>query len=179
MKKRNVAILITLPFMFLLYLYFYSNWKFTPPVMGCSKYSYDQHCFGAPRSGHSHKGVDIFAKLGTPVISATKGIVIYTGTLSLGGKVVIVLGPAFKAHYYAHLKTIDIHIGQLLKNRSLIGSVGNTGNAKFTRSHLHYSIGTILPRWRKDNTNGLSFYTDPVPLLNNYFERSLLESNKN
>jgi hypothetical protein len=29
----------------------------------------------------------------------------------------------------------------------------------------------MLPKWYKDNNNGLSFYTNPVPLLNKYFER--------
>ena len=153
----------------------YSNWIFIAPVKGCTKYSYSQNGFGAPRVGHKHKGVDIFAKSGTPVISASKGIVIYTGVLSLGGNVVVVFGPAFKTHYYAHLKTTDTRLGKILNNGDPIGTVGNTGNAKNTPSHLHYSIGTILPKWYKDNNNGLSFYTDPVPLLNKYFERNKVQ----
>ena len=52
----------------------------------------------------------------------------------------------------------------------------NMDNEKNTPSHLHYSIGTILPKWYKDNNNGLSFYTDPVKLLNKYFERNKVDS---
>jgi murein DD-endopeptidase MepM/ murein hydrolase activator NlpD len=146
-----------------------TDWTFVSPVLGSSRQSYDQNAFGAPRAGHRHKGVDIFAKAGTPVISASKGIVIYTGVLSLGGNVVVVLGPAFKTHYYAHLKTIDSHVGMIVNNGTQLGTVGNTGNAKYTPAHLHYSIGTIIPKWMRNQDNTLLFYKNPVPLLNKYF----------
>ena len=167
--KKIYKLIIALILLTILLIYNNSNWIFIAPVKGCNKYSYSQTGFGAPRVGHKHKGVDIFAKSGTPVISASKGIVIYTGVLSVGGNVVVVLGPAFITHYYAHLKTTDTRLGKILNNGDPIGTVGNSGNAKNTPSHLHYSIGTILPKWYKDNNNGLSFYTDPVPLLNKYF----------
>ena len=171
MKKRIIISLSLLLILVSILVYSYSDWEFTAPVKGCSMNSYDQNGFGAPRAGHKHKGVDIFAKAGTPVLSATKGLVIYKGVLSLGGNVIVVLGPAFKTHYYAHLKTIETQTGSWLSNGDLIGTVGNTGNAKYTPSHLHYSIGTIFPKWYKNKMNGLSFYTDPVPLLNKYFEK--------
>jgi len=163
MNKKIYFLIIFITLLATLVVYNYSDWKFISPVKGSSRFSYAQTGFGAPRVGHKHKGVDIFAKSGTPVISASKGIVIYTGVLSLGGNVVVVLGPAFKTHYYAHLKTTDTRLGMILNNGDPIGTVGNTGNAKNTPSHLHYSIGTILPKWYKDNNNGLSFYTDPGP----------------
>ena len=151
-------------------IYNYSSWSFVSPVLGSTRNSYDQNAFGAPRAGHKHKGVDIFAKSGTPVISSSKGIVIYTGVLSLGGNVVLVLGPGFKTHYYAHLKEVQTSSGSFLNNGTQIGTVGNTGNAKNTPPHLHYSIRTIIPQWMNNKINALSFYTNPVPLLNNYFD---------
>lgn len=39
------------------------------------------------------RNIDIFAKRGTPVLSATEGIVLDVGTNRLGGQVVWVLGP--------------------------------------------------------------------------------------
>ena len=172
MKTNNTKFIlgVTLAVITLFCLYNYSSWTFTSPVLGSSKRSYDQKAFGAPRAGHKHKGVDIFAKAGTPVISASKGIVIYTGVFSLGGNVVVVLGPAFKTHYYAHLKEIQTHEGSIVNNGTQIGTVGNTGNAKNTPAHLHYSIGTIIPKWMNKKMDALSFYTNPVPLLNNYFD---------
>ena len=177
-RLMKIALVLGIITIIVTIYYSYADWKFTAPVKGSNKYSYEQKGFGAPRDGHKHKGVDIFAKSGTPVISASKGLVIYTGVLSLGGNVVLVLGPAFKTHYYAHLSSIDTHVGSFVTNGDQIGKVGNTGNAKTTPAHLHYSIGTILPKWHKDNINGLSFYTDPVPLLNKYFDEGKLV-NKN
>lgn len=127
------------------------------PVKGASRSSYDQKSFGAPRQGHSHKGVDIFAKKGTDVLSATSGLVIFTGYLSLGGKAVTVISPDLKFLYYAHLDTISISKLSWVSAGELIGKVGNTGNARNTPSHLHFSISTLHPCKK---------YYDPVPVLN-------------
>lgn len=132
------------------------------PVKNTNRYSYDQNSFGAPRVGHSHKGVDIFARKGTPVLSATSGIVVYTGVLSLGGNVVVVLSPTLKFHYYAHLNEIQAIKLQFVSSGEQIGTVGKTGNAKNTPAHLHYSISYFSP---------FLTYINPVPLLNYYFDR--------
>ena len=134
------------------------------PVYGAGIKDYDQHSFGAPRVGHKHKGVDIFASKGTPVISATRGIVIYTGVLKLGGKVVLVLGPDFKMYYYAHLDTIMAKKLSFIEVGQIIGKVGNTGNAKFTPAHLHFSIRNFFPY-------KMGKYDDPVPVLNSVVNR--------
>ena len=60
--------------------------------------------FGAPRgTDRTHQGVDIFAARGTPVRSATRGIVVAIRDSGLGGRQVWVLGPGRERHYYAHL----------------------------------------------------------------------------
>lgn len=127
------------------------------PVLNADRNSYDQHSFGAPRVGHKHRGVDIFARKGTPVLSATSGIVVYTGVLSLGGNVVIVLSPTLKFHYYAHLNDIQANKFQFVSSGEQIGTVGKTGNARNTPAHLHYSISYFSP---------FLYYLNPVPLLN-------------
>lgn len=67
---------------------------FKMPVAGATSKSYAQNSFWFYPWGKSvtHKGVDIFAKKGTPVNSSTYGIVLYKGTISRGGNVVMVLG---------------------------------------------------------------------------------------
>lgn len=111
------------------------------PVQGVSMRNV-RDTFGAPRPGdRKHQGVDIFAPRGTPVVSATRGIVARLGENSLGGTVVWVIGPAGDRHYYAHLDTIaDIRSGQRIDAGAILGTVGNTGNARTTPSHLHYGI---------------------------------------
>jgi len=99
--------------------------------------------FGAARgSSRTHAGVDIFAKRGTPVRSATPGIVSSIRDSGLGGKQVWVLGPGNERYYHAHLEgwAEGLHEGQSVLPGDLLGYVGTTGNARGTPPHLHYGI---------------------------------------
>ena len=98
--------------------------------------------WGARRSGgRSHEGIDIFAPRGTPVLSATAGVVVRKGWNRLGGKTVSSLGPAGWYHYYAHLDDWDAPAtGDWVEAGTVLGYVGDTGNAKGTPTHLHYGI---------------------------------------
>lgn len=98
--------------------------------------------WGAMRSeGRSHEGIDIFAPRGTPVRSATRGVVVRKGWNRLGGKTVSVFGPAGWFHYYAHLEDWDAPArGDWVEAGTVLGYVGDTGNAKGTPPHLHYGI---------------------------------------
>ena len=90
-----------------------------------------------------HEGIDIFARKGTPVLSATEGVVLDVGQNNLGGNVVWVLGPGGQRHYYAHLDSFaDIGAGDRVAAGTVLGYVGNTGNAKTTPPHLHYGVYT-------------------------------------
>lgn len=111
------------------------------PVMNVRKREIP-NSWGSPRSGgRTHKGVDIFAPRGTPVLSATEGIVVRVGTNSLGGQVVNVLGPGRQVHYYAHLDRYGaFKEGDAVRAGEILGYVGNTGNARDTPWHLHYGV---------------------------------------
>ena len=100
-----------------------------------------------------HKGIDIFAQQGQAVISSTYGITVYKGKLGIGGNVVIILGPKWRLHYYAHLRDTSISDSVWIHSGEKIAEVGNSGNAVGKPSHLHYSIATLLPYpWRWDQT---------------------------
>ncbi|SNT06859.1 Peptidase family M23 [Noviherbaspirillum humi] len=98
--------------------------------------------WGAVRSGgRHHEGIDIFARRGTPVLSTTEGLVLRVGHNNLGGKIVLVLGPGGQRHYYAHLDGYGwVRSGQRVEAGTVLGYVGNTGNAHATPPHLHYGI---------------------------------------
>ena len=98
--------------------------------------------FGDPRSGgRRHEGIDIFAPRNTPVLSATEGYVLGVGSNGLGGNVVTIEGPAGWRHYYAHLERwSDVRAGQWVEPGTILGYVGNSGNAASTPTHLHYGI---------------------------------------
>ena len=101
--------------------------------------------WGARRGAdRSHQGVDIFAPRRTPVLSATRGVVVSIRDQGLGGKQVWVMGPGGERHYYAHLDAWepDLREGDLVRAGSRLGEVGDTGNARGTPTHLHYGIYT-------------------------------------
>ena len=112
------------------------------PVAGVSPEALTD-TWGAARSGgRQHEGIDIFAARGTPVVSATEGIVAEVGTNNLGGNVVWVQGPGREAHYYAHLETQQpgLASGDRIAPGDTLGFVGTSGNAAGTPPHLHYGI---------------------------------------
>ena len=143
------------------------------PVVGASNCDYNHETFWYEGWGTSivHKGVDIFAKKGTRVNSATWGIVLTTAERGKGGKFVIVLGPKWRLHYYAHLDEIRTKPFAFVTQETEIGTVGNTGNAITTPSHLHYGIGTLVPYpWRIDSSPlgwQKIFYLNPIDYLQN------------
>lgn len=99
--------------------------------------------WGAARgAGRRHEGTDIFAARGTPVRSATRGVVLRVGETGIGGRQVWVLGPGRERHYYAHLDgwAEGLHEGQRVAAGAPLGQVGDTGNARGTPPHLHYGI---------------------------------------
>ena len=145
--------------------------EYSMPVEGANKASYHPQSFWYYPWGKSgtHKGVDIFAKEGTAMNSATDGLVVYTGSLELGGNVVVILGPKWRLHYYAHLRDINTTSFSIAKRDKLIGTVGTSGNAKGKPPHLHYSIVSLLPYfWQIDlDRQGWKkmFYLNPIPFL--------------
>ena len=116
-----------------------------------------------------HKGIDIFGTREQDVVASTGGIVLYRGMISRGGNIVVVLGPRWRVHYYAHLDEIDDSAGRFVSSGTVIGTVGNSGNAAGKPSHLHYTLVSAIPYpWRMDSdTQGWKkmFYLDPTARL--------------
>ena len=112
------------------------------PVAGHS--SIHIHSFwGAPRDGgrRLHKGVDVFAKIGTPVVAISDGYVARIDETLVGGKVIWVRDAIRnQAYYYAHLDEFLIEESARVRKGDTLGTVGNTGNAINTPSHLHFGI---------------------------------------
>ncbi len=144
---------------------------FTIPVSGATTKDYNPDSFWYYPWGKSvtHKGVDIFAKKGTPVVAATSGLVVRCGNIAMGGNIVLVLGPKWRFHYYAHLQDITTSSLSWVSRGETIGTVGDTGNAAGKPPHLHYAIVTALPypwRWDTDRQGWKKmFYLNPIEFL--------------
>ncbi len=102
-----------------------------------------QSRFGAPRDGgrRAHHGVDIFAPRGTPVLAAGPGVVTRVRETPVGGRVVWVRdSDRSLSRYYAHLDSQAVEEGTRVSPGDLLGTVGNTGNARTTPPHLHFGL---------------------------------------
>lgn len=174
MKIKKI-IYFCLVSIFLIVLFIDSEYQM--PVVGAKKSSYNQLSYWYYPWGKSvtHKGVDIFAKVGTPIKPATSGLVINTGNNELGGNYVLILSCKWRLHYYAHLDEITTTGMSYVGLNDTIGTVGTSGNAKGKKPHLHYTIRTLIPYfWQIDNERQgwkKMFYINPITYLNEYFEK--------
>lgn len=93
----------------------------------------------APRSGgRLHHGVDMFAVRGTPVVAPVAGEVEHYRD-RLGGLSFRLWGADGNFYYGTHLARFGPRTGQV-EAGTVIGFVGDTGNASGTGAHLHFEI---------------------------------------
>jgi peptidoglycan LD-endopeptidase LytH len=142
------------------------------PVAGASVADWHPKSFWYYPWGRSgvHKGIDIFAREGVPVLAASSGMVVYTGVDSLGGNIVLILGAKWRFYYYAHLQRVDAQGYRFVHAGEPIGAVGSTGNAKGKPPHLHFAIRNLFPSpWlynsRRPQAWNTMFYLDPTKFL--------------
>jgi Peptidase family M23 len=115
------------------------------PVYGPSGYG---DTFGAPRpnvSGGWHHGDDIFAPLGAPILAVADGTVFSVGWNDIGGYRLWLRDGAGNEFYYAHLSayTTQAVNGRHVKAGTVLGFVGNTGDAEGTPFHLHFEVHPV------------------------------------
>ncbi len=116
------------------------------PVAGPNTFSDD---FGAPRAGgRGHEGNDILAPRGTPVVANVSGRVSRHPN-NLGGLAYFLYGSDGNTYYGAHLDAWGPAQGSVSAG-SIIGYVGNSGDAAGGPTHLHFEMsvpgrGTINP----------------------------------
>jgi murein DD-endopeptidase MepM/ murein hydrolase activator NlpD len=113
-----------------------------------------KNTYGAARSGgRAHKGVDIFAAKGTPVVAAAAGVIVKRDSNAVGGISVYQRDlDARTIYYYAHLNgwRAGLKEGDLVRQGDVIGYVGSTGNVSGS-PHLHFAVFTVIDpnRWWK------------------------------
>lgn len=101
-----------------------------------------------PRGQREHKGMDIKAPTGTPIMAAADGEVTFAGTRSGYGFVVEISHGDGVGTVYGHMDTISTAVGTTVHQGDVIGTVGSTGNA--STPHLHYEVlidGEIYDPW--------------------------------
>jgi murein DD-endopeptidase MepM/ murein hydrolase activator NlpD len=115
--------------------------SFPIPAPYEASFSDDWH---ACRDGcrRQHKGNDIFAAEGTPIVAVEPGVIAKVdGTDdSNGGLSIWLAGDSGVAYWYAHNSANYVTAGQRVGRGQLIGRVGHTGNARTTPSHIHFQV---------------------------------------
>ena len=112
--------------------------------------------FGAPRDGglRRHAGIDIFARKGVPVVAVADGVIEDVSEEYLAGQYVIVRHDGGWRSKYLHLDddtpgTDDglgtgyasgVEVGLRVSAGTLLGFVGDSGNAESTVPHLHFGL---------------------------------------
>ena len=118
-----------------------------------------------------HRGVDLKAKMNTPVYAPADAIVEWAGDRkgSGFGKLVILDHVYGFKTYYGHLNKVVIKSGQFVKKGDLIAYTGNTGRSN--GPHLHYEIHFIhralnpyyFMKWTQSNYNEIFQKETKVP----------------
>lgn len=91
------------------------------------------------RWGRMHKGIDIGAPVGTPIVAASSGEVVTAGWNSGGfGNLVKLRHLDGSLTLYAHNSKIHVRKGQQVRQGQQIAAMGSTGRS--TGPHLHFEI---------------------------------------
>ncbi|MFD8256927.1 M23 family metallopeptidase, partial [Streptomyces werraensis] len=94
---------------------------------------------------HKHSGQDYAVPTGTPVMAAHGGTVVKAGGNGAGdgpayGNAIVIKHGNKTYSQYAHLSSVHVKVGQVVKTGQKIASSGNTGNS--SGPHLHFEIRT-------------------------------------
>ncbi|MFT4050149.1 MAG: M23 family metallopeptidase [Solirubrobacterales bacterium] len=109
-----------------------------------------------PYAAGQHRGLDIAAPDGSPVLAIVDGRVSYSGRLPDGGQTITlrsVDGEWLISNL--HLSRRDVTRGETVRTGEKIGAVGTTGRRSAAQPHLHLSV-------RRASTRA---YVDPMGLL--------------
>ena len=85
-----------------------------------------------------HRGLDISARRGTPVIAPADGVVVFTGLSGGLGKTIRIAHGLGYTTVYGHLDRIEVEPGEEVRRGAKIGALGNSGRS--TGPHLHYEV---------------------------------------
>ncbi|WP_020569021.1 M23 family metallopeptidase [Neolewinella persica] len=96
--------------------------------------------FGDKRGKRSHEGIDIKAPRGTYVVATTNGFVERIKEGGSGGKQLYLRDAKGRLYYYAHLDSWEVEEFEPVEAGQILGTVGDTGNAKNTTPHLHFEV---------------------------------------
>ncbi|HEX8638348.1 MAG TPA: M23 family metallopeptidase [Pyrinomonadaceae bacterium] len=146
--------------------------KLMIPVVGIKPENL-QDTYTASRSGgRIHNAIDIMAPGGTPVVAAADGEIAKFFESDLGGVTIYQLSADKKyIYYYAHLqrRADNLKEKDFVRQGTVIGYVGDTGNSGAGNYHLHFTI--TVPTDPKRYWDGTDI--NPYPFLKQGIEAKI------
>ena len=85
-----------------------------------------------------HKGVDIKAEKGTPILASSSGVVLLAAPLKAHGRTVLINHGQGVMTIYLHMNAIMVRPGQKVVKGQKIGIVGSSGLS--TAPHVHWGL---------------------------------------
>ena len=93
-----------------------------------------------PYASGQHRGIDIAAPIGSPVVAAAGGDVRFAGTAGSSGLTISIrTGDGYDTSYL-HLSSVAVRAGARVSAGARIGAVGITGTRSATAAHLHFGV---------------------------------------
>jgi murein DD-endopeptidase MepM/ murein hydrolase activator NlpD len=112
----------------------------TPPIGGSPMISslFGPRAQPAPGASTNHQGIDYAVPIGTPVLAAGQGTVIFAGVQSGFGNTVVIDNGNGTTTLYGHLSSIGVGVGQPVNDGDQIALSGNTGTT--SGPNLHFGV---------------------------------------
>lgn len=98
----------------------------------------NRRTYNVPQSSPYHTGTDLGTPAGTAVYAPANGVVVYTGTLTVRGNVIVVDHGWGVMSGFWHLEQSLVNVGDRVEKGQQIGISGNTGLS--TAAHLHWEL---------------------------------------
>jgi murein DD-endopeptidase MepM/ murein hydrolase activator NlpD len=96
---------------------------------------------GKPYAGGQHRGIDIAANMGAPVVAATAGTVRFVGVAGSSGLTVSLRSADGRFDTsYLHLAATVVEVGEHVAAGDRVGSVGDSGSRSAAAAHLHFGV---------------------------------------
>jgi hypothetical protein len=127
------------------------TWPVDGPVL--RPFSFDR---AHPYAGGQHRGIDIGAAPGTPVVAPTDGVVSFAGTVPGGGKTVSIQVPSGFTATLVHLGSFGVLRGAVVQEGTVVGTVGPSGELQGDEPYVYFGVRV---------TGDAQGYVDPLSLL--------------
>ena len=139
------------------------------PVAGVKREQLQDTFTDSRSEGRVHNAMDIIAPLGTPVLAAADGEIVKFFDSQRGGITIYQRSADSRfMYYYGHLqkRADNLRESDFVKQGTIIGYVGDTGNSGAGNYHLHFSISIPTDPKRIFDAEEIN----PFPLLKNAIE---------